>query len=138
MMVVHPLCTLMPRLGQILHTLETVDPEDPLMRLQRAASSCHDPNVRAACVALAEVEPYGPYLPIKRTVRGTIHNLVVDPLGALVPSVSFRLHDVLMDYNNPYERLVRACLFALPPHDDLHRLALLAAERHGFSTQEKR
>lgn len=127
-LLVHPLCTVWPRLGQLLHTIEEVTPEDPLLKLQWACAICDSPGVAAACLDLAECEPYGPYIPIKRTWRGTLHNLVADPLSVIMPQTSWKLHARLMDDDNPYESLVRSALAELS--GDLHGIAVRAADKH--------
>lgn len=105
--IVHPLVTFAPRLGALLHTFDEYHPLEACCRLQWAAITVDDAPVQAALQRLAETEPFGPYLPHRRTFAGVVHNLVAHPLMWCAPRLGYRIHEAVTT-PNPVEALIDA------------------------------
>ena len=97
--VVHPLLTIWPRVGTVLHSLEETRPWSPCLALQVSAAVIDDEPVQRIVALLAENEPFGPLIPHRRTLIGILHNLVAHPLMYFVPAIGDYIHDAILPDN---------------------------------------
>lgn len=126
--VVHPLITVWPRVGALLHTMDEYHPMEACCRLQWAAITIDDEPVQRALRALAETEPFGPYLPHKRTKRGVLHNFVAHPLMWCAPRLGYAIHERVTT-PNPIQELVDAVASRVDQRENEQFDALVAAAR---------